>query len=103
MGVFANVKRIWNMGKEIDDLKEAVALIGVAVEEGVTEIHKLADQLAVCAATPMVPDDAAMLNESAMTLRGLADRLHKAVFPPSSSVPLEAPKAPEEGDTSGSA
>lgn len=94
MSFFKRIKRIWQMGKEIDDLKDAVALMGQAVEEGVSEIKKLADQLAITAATPMVPEDAATLNTVAGTLRELAGRLHSAVYPPSASVPLEKP-APE--------
>jgi hypothetical protein len=99
MCIFARIRRIWNMGKEMDDLKEAMTLMGSAVEEGVDEIKKLADQLAVCAATPMVPEDAATLNEVATSLRAMAERLHGAVYPPSSYVPPE----PHDDDMTGGA
>jgi hypothetical protein len=99
MCFFARIRRLWNMGKEMDGLKEAMTLMGSAVEEGVDEIKKLADQLVACAATPMVPEDAATLNEVATSLRAMAERLHGAVYPPSSSVPLE----PHDDDMTGGA
>lgn len=91
MGFFAKLRRLLDMPDQLD---EALGLMRTAVEEAVSEIKKLADQLAICAATPMVPEDSETLNEKARELRELAMKLHGAVYPPSSAVPLE-PKVEE--------
>jgi len=80
-------RKVDKMSAELEALKEAVALVHKAVEEAVTEIHDLADQLNACANKPN--PEAADIEALAVDLRTTAERLHGAVYPPSSHVDLE--------------
>lgn len=75
------------MSAELEELKEAVALVNKAVEEAVTEIHDLAEQLRVCAIKPN--PEAGEIEALADTLKATAERLHGVVYPPSSHVDLD--------------
>ena len=80
-------RKVKKMSVELEALKESVALVHKAVEEAVTEIHDLADQLAAAANKPN--PEAADITAIAADLKTTAENLHGAVFPPSSHVPLE--------------
>lgn len=80
-------RKVNKMSEELEVLKEAVALVNKAVEEAVNEIHDLADQLRECATKPH--PDADDIEALAANLKSTAERLHSAVYPPSSHVPLE--------------
>jgi uncharacterized coiled-coil protein SlyX len=80
--------KVAQMSLELEELKEAVALVNKAVDEAVNEIHDLAEQLRVCATKPH--PDADDIEALADTLKATAERLHGAVYPPSSHVDLES-------------
>lgn len=79
--------KVAQMSLELQALKESVALVNKAVEEAVNEIHDLAEQLRVCSTKPH--PDAADIEALAANLKATAERLHGAVYPPSSHVDLE--------------
>lgn len=79
--------KVAQMSLELEALKESVALVNKAVEEAVGEIKDLAEQLRVCSTKPH--PDADEIETLAANLRTTAERLHGAVYPPSSHVPLE--------------
>lgn len=79
-------RKVNNMSQELEALKESVALVNKAVEEAVEEIKDLAEQLRVCSTKPH--PDAAEIESLAGNLKATAERLHGAVYPPSSHVDL---------------
>jgi len=79
--------KVAQMSLELEALKESVALVNKAVEEAVDEIKDLAEQLRVCSTTPH--PDADDIEALAANLKATAERLHGAVYPPSSHVDLE--------------
>lgn len=79
--------KVYHMSKELEDVKASVALVHKAVEEAVGEIKSLADQLAAVANKPN--PEAAEFEAIAVDLNTTAEKLHGAVYPPSSHVPLE--------------
>lgn len=74
------------MSVELEHLKESVALVHKAVDEAVLEIKDLAAQLADVANKPN--PEAAEFEAIAVDLKSAAEKLHGAVFPPSSHVEL---------------
>jgi chromosome segregation ATPase len=86
--LFKLERKVEQMSVELDELREAVVLVNKAVDEAVAEIHDLAEQLRVCATKPH--PDADDIEALADTLKATAERLHGAVYPPSSHVDLEA-------------
>lgn len=79
--------KVAQMSLELEALKESVALVNKAVEEAVDEIKDLAEQLRVCSTKPH--PDADDIQALAANLKATAERLHGAVYPPSSHVDLE--------------
>lgn len=79
--------KVAQMSLELEALKESVALVNKAVEEAVNEIKDLAEQLRVCSTKPH--PDADDIEALAANLKATAERLHGAVYPPSSHVDLE--------------
>ena len=79
-------RKVHNMSKELDDLKASVELLNKAVGEAVGEIKSLADQLSAAANKPN--PEAAEIESIAANLKDSANKLHVAVYPPSSNVPL---------------
>lgn len=80
--------KVAQMSLELEALKESVALVNKAVEEAVDEIKDLAEQLRVCSTKPH--PDADDIEALAANLKATAERLHGAVYPPSSHVDLES-------------
>ena len=79
--------KVAQMSVELEELREAVVLVNKAVDEAIQEIRDLAEQLRVCANKP--DPNAAEIETLADTLKATAERLHGAVYPPSSHVDLE--------------
>lgn len=79
--------KVAQMSLELEALKESVALVNKAVEEAVQEIHDLADQVSELSTKPN--PEAEDIKVLAANLKSTAEKLHGAVYPPSSHVDLE--------------